>query len=83
MDSPQIEDKGVIKMRTNIEAERGRLQLTKGEMCKALGITGKTYNSYIKGGAIPSTALEKLKKMTGKSIDYLLGMLPDTTNYTE
>lgn len=61
-------------MRVNIEAERGRLQLTKGQMCDRLGITPKTYNSYIRGATIPSTVLEKLNKMTGRSIDYLLGI---------
>ena len=61
-------------MPSNIEAERGRLRLTKGEMCKELGITLKTYNSYINGGSIPSTVLEKLKDLTGRSVDYLLGL---------
>lgn len=60
--------------RKNIEAERGRLQMTKGQMCEALGVTLKTYNGYIRGGPVPSTILEKLRKMTGKSIDYLLGL---------
>lgn len=59
--------------RVNIEAERARLQMTKAQMCAALGVTGKTYNKYISGDTIPSTALEKLREMTGKSIDYLLG----------
>ena len=62
--------------RTNIEAERGRLQMTKKEMCTALGITDKTYLSYIRGGPIPSPILEKLRTMTGKSVDYLLGLAP-------
>jgi len=60
--------------RVNIEAERARLQLTKTEMCAALGVTDKTYRSYIQGGTIPNTVLEKLRDMTGKSIDYLLGL---------
>ena len=59
--------------RTNIEAERGRLQMTKGQMCNVLGVTLKTYNGYIRGNAIPSSVLEKLREMTGKSVDYLLG----------
>lgn len=63
-------------MRVNIEAERGRMQLTKSDMCGRLGVTLKTYNSYIRGGAIPSTVLEKLGQMTGRSIDYLLGVSP-------
>lgn len=60
--------------RVNIEAERGRLQMTKGQMCNALGITLKTYNSYIRGAMIPSTVLETLHQITGRSIDYLLGI---------
>jgi transcriptional regulator with XRE-family HTH domain len=59
--------------RVNIEAERGRLGMTKEQMCAALGVTGKTYLSYIRGGTIPSTVLEKLREITGKSTDYLLG----------
>ena len=60
--------------RPNIEAERARMGMTKGQMCEALGVTSKTYASYIEGGNIPSSALEKLREMTGKSIDYLLGL---------
>lgn len=37
-------------VQTNIEAERGRLQMTKTDMCNFLGITLKTYNDYIRGG---------------------------------
>lgn len=62
--------------RVNIEAERGRLQMTKTDMCKALGVTLKTYNAYIGGAMVPSTVLERLHKMTGRSIDYLLGLDP-------
>ena len=64
-------------MRNNIEAERGRLRLTKRSMCKELGITLKTYNSYINGAAIPSNVLEKLRLLTGQPIDYLLGLRDD------
>ena len=61
-------------MRNNIEAERGRLGMTKGDMSKALGVTPKTYNSYISGAPIPSSVLEALRALTGCSIDYLLGI---------
>lgn len=61
-------------VRVNIEAERARLQMTKGQMSDALGITMKTYNSYINGAMIPSTILLRLNKMTGKTTDYLLGL---------
>lgn len=60
--------------RCNIEAERARLGMTKGEMCKALNITGKTYNAYLNGRSIPSSILERLRDLTGKSVDYLLGI---------
>ena len=62
--------------RVNIEAERGRMRMTKGDMCKALNVTLKTYNAYIDGSPIPSSVLEKLRTMTGRSIDYLLGLDP-------
>lgn len=61
--------------RINIEAERGRLQMTKSQMCAELGIDYKTYERYIRGAAIPSTVLVKLREMTGKSTDYLLGLV--------
>lgn len=67
-------------MRNNIEAERGRLQMTKTDICKELGVTMKTYNGYIRGQAIPSTILEKLRDLTGQSIDYLLGVSSDPRN---
>lgn len=60
--------------RVNIEAERGRLQMTKTDICQELGVTLKTYNGYIRGAVIPSDILEHLRKMTGCSIDYLLGL---------
>jgi len=60
--------------RVNIEAERGRLQMSKTEMCQMLGVTMKTYNNYIRGATVPSTVLERLRKLTGRSIDYLLGL---------
>lgn len=61
-------------VRSNIEAERWRLQMTKTDMCNFLGITLKTYNGYIRGAMIPSTILEQLRNVTGKPIDYLLGL---------
>ncbi len=58
----------------NIEAERGRLQLTKEGMAKKLGISSKTYLSYTRGKAIPSTILINMSKIFGCSVDYLLGL---------
>lgn len=50
------------------------MQMSKGEMCKYLGVTLKTYNCYISGSPIPSTVLEHLADLTGCSVDYLLGL---------
>ena len=70
----RVSERGVMFMRVNIEAERARLQMTKTDMCKQLGITLKTYNEYIRGSVVPSTVLEKLRNLTGRSVDYLLGL---------
>jgi len=61
--------------RTNIEAERGRLMMSKQEFCEALGIkSATTYRAYIAGGNIPSDVLIRMRELTGKSIDYLLAL---------
>ena len=67
----------IVSMRNNIEAERGRLMFTKSKMSEVLGVTMKTYNSYIEDGPIPSPILEKLREITGRSVDYLLGLDED------
>lgn len=61
-------------MLLNIEAERAKLQLTKREMCSALGVTTKTYLSYIRDGNPPTSKLMIMKTMFGCSVDYLLGL---------
>lgn len=58
----------------NIEAERGRMQLTKEELSKKLGITSKTYLSYIRGKAIPSDILINMSQIFNCTVDYLLGL---------
>ena len=68
-------------MRINIEVERTRLQKTKTEMSQELGVTYKTYNSYINGKTpISSDIREKLRDITGRSIDYLLGLQTDNAS---
>lgn len=56
----------------NIEAERARLQLTKEEIAKKLGISTRTYHNYTHGKPIPSTVLIKMSEMFNCSVDYLL-----------
>lgn len=62
-------------MNRNIEAERGRLQLTKKGISAALGISHRTYVSYVEGNTpIPSDVLLKMSKLFHCSTDYLLGL---------
>ena len=67
-------------MLTNIEAERARLQLTKEDISRELGITSKTYLAYIRGKPIPSNVLINLSRMFGRSVDYLLGLTTEPTS---
>lgn len=68
-------------MKANIEAERGRLQLSKEAMSKELGITSKTYLSYVRGTTpIPSDVLIKMAKRFGCTTDYLLGLHTDNAS---
>lgn len=61
-------------MLRNVEAERGRLQLTKTKLCEKLGITTKTYNGYLSGTAIPSDVLINMSSLFDCRVDYLLGL---------
>ena len=63
-------------MKSNIEAERARLRLTREALCQKLGITSKTYSRYINGNPIPSPVLIKMAKLFECSTDYLLGIKP-------
>ena len=58
----------------NIEAERGRKNMSKEGLSRALGITSRTYWNYIAGGPIPSDKLLAMANMFECSIDYLLGL---------
>lgn len=59
-------------MRNNIEAERGRLGMSKEEISRHLHISSKTYNKYVKGNPIPSDVLERMANLFDCSVDYLL-----------
>lgn len=60
-------------IRDNIEAERGRNNLSKEELSRKLGITSRTYRNYLEGGSIPSDKLLMMAAMFNCSTDYLLG----------
>lgn len=67
-------------MLNNIEAERGRLGLSKEAISKKLQITSKTYNGYISGNnPIPSDVLIAMADMFSCRVDYLLGLADDRT----
>lgn len=66
-------------MLRNIEAERGRLQLTKESLSQRLGISTKTYNNYIKGTPIPSDVLISMADLFDCRVDYLLGLTDTRT----
>lgn len=61
-------------MLKNIEAERGRMQLSKEALSRKLGISSKTYNNYIKGTPIPSNILLSMADIFDCRVDYLLGL---------
>ena len=58
----------------NIEAERGRAQMSKEALSRTLGVTSRTYWNYIASGVIPSDKLVQMARMFGCSTDYLLGL---------
>lgn len=60
-------------MYPNIEAERARKGLTQVEIATALGVTRKTYYSWVVEGNIPQPQVSRLAEYFGVSSDYLLG----------
>ena len=61
-------------MRDNIEAERGRKQMSKEGISRHLGITSRTYWNYIVGKPIPSDKLIAMARLFNCTTDYLLGL---------
>lgn len=66
-------------IRANIEAERGRSQMSKEALSRELGITSRTYWNYLAGGPIPSDKLLHMAKLFECSTDYLLGLTDKRT----
>lgn len=62
-----------MSLYSNIDAERGRIGMSKSEISNRLGIDRKTYDNWMESGKIPASALVKLSKIFDVSIDYLLG----------
>ena len=59
----------------NIEAERARNLMTKGQLAEKLGVSTKTLKAYSLGiNPIPSDILIKMSKLFNRSVDYLLGL---------
>lgn len=59
----------------NIDAERARIGMSNDDLAKALGVSRKTLYNWISSGNIPQSSLEKMSKLFGCSIDYLLGRI--------
>ena len=60
-------------LKTNIEVERVRQQMTKLELAQLLGISMKTYSNYVQEKTpIPSDVLVKMADLFGCQTDYLL-----------
>lgn len=67
-------------MKLNIEAERGRLQMSKEALSRELGITSKTYLFYVRESRpIPSDILIQMATLFQCSTDYLLGLSEQRT----
>jgi transcriptional regulator with XRE-family HTH domain len=64
----------VALIRENIEAERGRKQMSKEALSRELNITSRTYWNYLAGGPIPSDKLVHMARLFECSTDYLLGL---------
>lgn len=61
-------------MKQNIEIERVKARMKKGQVAKAIGVTNSTYTNYVNElRPIPSDMLEALSDLFGVSCDYLLG----------
>jgi transcriptional regulator with XRE-family HTH domain len=62
-----------MSLYSNIDAERGRVNMSKSEISNKLGIDRKTYDNWMENGKIPASALVTLSEIFDVSIDYLLG----------
>lgn len=60
-------------MYSNINAERGRLGLSKSKLSDMLNVDRKTLDSWQKKGRIPSEKLLLMANIFDVSVDYLLG----------
>ena len=56
----------------NIAAERARKKISTEALAKMLNVSRKTIYNWESSGKIPDVALEKMSKIFGCSIDYLL-----------
>lgn len=56
----------------NIAAERAKRKMSVDALAEKLGVTRKTVYNWENSGRIPDIALEKMAKIFGCSIDYLL-----------
>lgn len=58
----------------NVESERVRQNLSQEQLVEKLGVTRKTYYTWIVNEKIPSCKLAEMTKIFKCSADYLLGL---------
>lgn len=67
-------DTNTNKIGKMIKRERSRLGLTQAELGKKINVSKQTISNWENGNRIPDTfSLEKLSKIFGVTVDYLLG----------
>lgn len=59
----------------NIDAERGRNNLSKAALARKLGVSYSTFKSWMSGKTdIPSSKIIEMTRLFGVTADYLLGI---------
>lgn len=59
----------------NIETERVRRGMSRGEVAERVGVPTGVYTDWVEGEAeIPCTAIAKMARLWGVTSDYLLGL---------
>ncbi len=66
-------------MYINIDVERTRFKMSLEELSEKLGVERRTVYTWQQTGKIPATALIKMSKLFGCSVDYLLGLTEERT----
>lgn len=58
----------------NIRKARALSGMSQAKLAAALGVSERTLRSYEAGAPVPSTVLAELARITGCSVDFMLGL---------